>query len=95
MPEPTVQFELVGYYQPQISRRLVSSETACYVFHPNGRKSCKVNNRGEQDWFKTFDEAKAELVRRALKRIDALNEQVQRRLGGITCQSRKQFHFSS
>jgi hypothetical protein len=75
MAEATTWYELVGWHRPSISKRLVSSETAAYVFHPNGRKSLKKSNRG-QDWFKTFQEAKTELLRRSHNRIIKLDEEM-------------------
>jgi hypothetical protein len=77
MPEATTWYEITGYYRPQISPRLVSSETACYVFHPNGRKSSKGSVRGT-DWHKTWIEARTELVRRATVRLDAARIELER-----------------
>lgn len=75
-----VWFEVLGYHVPMVSRRLVSSETACYVFHPNGRKSRKADDRGNIDWHKTFADAKAEIVRRANVRIEVLQSQLMREI---------------
>jgi hypothetical protein len=73
--ETTTWYELVGWHRPSISKRLVSSETAAYVFHPNGRKSLKKGRDGT-DWFKTFQDAKAELLRRRHNRIIKLDEEM-------------------
>jgi hypothetical protein len=79
MPEPTTWYEIVGYYyyKPQIIARLVSSETACYVFHPNGRKSSKGGTHGV-DWHKSWMLAKTELIRRANLQIESAKMQLQR-----------------
>jgi hypothetical protein len=65
MPTATTWYEIVGRYNPKIVKRLVSTETAAYVFHPNGRKSLKG-----KDWHKTFEAARVELVRRASDEIN-------------------------
>jgi hypothetical protein len=75
MAETMTWYELVGWSRPDISKRLVSSETAAYVFHPNGRKSLKKSSRGV-DWFKTWQEARAELVRRSCDRIHKLENEL-------------------
>lgn len=71
MPEPTVWYEISGHWSPRITKRLVSTETAAYVFHPNGRKSLKGRN-----WYKTFEEARVELVSRATAEIASAEESV-------------------
>lgn len=53
----------ISIVSPRIYPRLVSSETACFVFHPNGQKSQKKNGTGAY-WHKTFEGAKEELIRR-------------------------------
>lgn len=61
-------YEVEDYIGPRICQRLVSSETACFVFHPNERKSQKTSVRG-LDWHKTFEDAKEELIRRGTLRL--------------------------
>jgi hypothetical protein len=70
MAETKVWYEVAGYYSQRICQRLVTSETACFVFHPNGQKSKKASTRG-LDWHKTFADAKAELVSRLARAVDA------------------------
>ena len=67
-------YELTTAWSPAstpIVKRQVTSETACFVFHTNGRKSAKRDGLGPV-WFKTFDEAKGELVGRSMRRIKTL-----------------------
>jgi hypothetical protein len=68
-------YEITGWWTPEITKRLVSSETAAHVYHPNGRKSLKKTNRGI-DWWKTFSEAKAEMLRRSSERIVKLESEI-------------------
>ena len=58
----------ISIVSPRIYPRLVSSETACFVFHPNGQKSQKKNGTGAY-WHKTFEGAKEELIQRTLRDI--------------------------
>jgi hypothetical protein len=69
-------YEIIGYATYPIGKRLVSSETACYVFHPSGRKSRKADDRGNVDWHKTFDAAKTECLRRNTVRIETAQREL-------------------
>ena len=69
-------YEILGYSMLSIRKRLVASETACYVFHPNGRKSRKADDYGNVDWHKTFDAAKAECLRRIVVGIEAAQKEL-------------------
>ena len=62
-------YEIVCFVVPQIVKRLVTSETVCYVFHTSGRKAAKEDGSGNVNWHKTFEEAKEELIRRGKRDI--------------------------
>jgi hypothetical protein len=74
-PMAETWYELTTAWSPAstpIVKRQVTSETACFVFHTNGRKSKKYDLLMGPVWFKTFAEAKDELVGRSVRRTKAL-----------------------
>jgi len=68
MPDQVWYETMGGTWNPQILPRLVSGETACFVYHPNGRKSMKES--ASSTFHKTFDDAKESVLANLTTKIE-------------------------